>query len=183
MQGKAQFETNFFGVIRVIQSVLPLMRRERNGTIVNISSIGGRIAFPFSPSYASTKFAIEGLSDALQYQVAQFGIRVILVEPGIIRTNFFENVKKARKAEDSSSPYSQLLQKRIDRVKRMLDNGTAAEEVAKVILRAAISHSEEHNLRYIVGSDAASLIEKRRSMTDREFFNFMCKSVLDITYN
>jgi len=63
------------------------MRRKGNGTIVNISSIGGRVAFPFSPFYASTKFAIEGLSEALQYEVAQFGIRVILVEPGIIKTN------------------------------------------------------------------------------------------------
>jgi NAD(P)-dependent dehydrogenase (short-subunit alcohol dehydrogenase family) len=94
---KEQFETNFFGAIRIIQSVLPLMRRQGNGTIVNISSIGGRIAFPFSPSYASTKFAIEGLSEALQYEVAQFGIRVILAEPGIIKTNFFENVKKPKK--------------------------------------------------------------------------------------
>src|SRR5207247_1169090 len=92
---KAQFETNFFGVIRVIQSVLPLMRRQGNGTIVNISSIGGRIAFPFSPSYASTKFAIEGLSEALQYEVAQFDIRVILVEPGLIKT---KNIKKPKKA-------------------------------------------------------------------------------------
>ena len=125
---KAQFETNFFGAIRVIQSVLPLMRKQRNGTIVNISSIGGRIAFPFSPSYASTKFAIEGLSEASQYEVAQFGIRVILVEPGIIKTNFFENVKRARKAEDPTSPYSQLLQKRIDRVKRMFENGTLEQK-------------------------------------------------------
>ncbi len=180
---KSQFETNFFGAIRVIQSVLPLMRKQRNGTIVNISSIGGRIAFPFSPSYASTKFAIEGLSEALQYEVAQFGIRVILVEPGIIKTNFFENVKRARKAEDPSSPYSQLLQKRIDRVKRMFENGTAAEEVAKVILRAATSYKEERNLRYIIGSDAALLTEKRKSMTDGEFFNFMSKNILDSTYN
>jgi short-subunit dehydrogenase len=68
---KAQFETNFFGVIRVIQYVLPLMREQRSGIIVSIISIGGRIAFPFSPSYASTKFALEGLSEALQYEVDQ----------------------------------------------------------------------------------------------------------------
>ncbi len=181
---KALFETNFFGVTRVIQSVLPLMRRQGNGTIVNISSIGGRIAFPFSPFYASTKFAMEGLSEALQYEVAQFGIRVILVEPGLIKTNFFENLKKPKKAEDPGSPYSQLLQKRIDRVKEMLENGTSAEEVAKVILRAAsTSYKEEHRSRYIVGSDAESLTEKRKNMSDREFFNFMCKNIFDATYN
>jgi NAD(P)-dependent dehydrogenase (short-subunit alcohol dehydrogenase family) len=181
---KAQFETNFFGVIRVIQSVLPLMRKQGNGTVVNISSIGGRLAFPFSPIYASTKFAMEGLSEALQYEVAQFGIRVILVEPGLIKTNFFESIKKPKKAENSASPYSQLLQKRIDRVKGMLENGTAAEEVAKVILRAATTSSkDEHNLRYIVGSDAESLTEKRKNMTDREFFNFMWKNILEVIYD
>jgi NAD(P)-dependent dehydrogenase (short-subunit alcohol dehydrogenase family) len=72
---KAQFETNFFGVIRVIQYVLPLMREQRSGIIVNISSIGGRIAFPFSPSYTSTKFAVEGLSEALQYEVDHYTCR------------------------------------------------------------------------------------------------------------
>jgi short-subunit dehydrogenase len=71
---KAQFETNFFGVIRVIQYALPIMRKQRSGVIVNISSIGGRIAFPFSPSYASTKFALEGLSEALQYEVEQLDL-------------------------------------------------------------------------------------------------------------
>jgi NAD(P)-dependent dehydrogenase (short-subunit alcohol dehydrogenase family) len=180
---KAQFETNFFGSVRVIQSVLPLMRRQGNGTIVNISSIGGRIAFPFSPFYASTKFAMEGLSEALQYEVAQFGIKVILVEPGLIKTNFFEDIKKPKRAEDSGSPYRQLLQKRINRVKGMLENGTTAEEVAKVILRAATSSKEEGNLRYVVGVDAESLTERRKNMTDREFLNFMCKNILDTTYN
>jgi NAD(P)-dependent dehydrogenase (short-subunit alcohol dehydrogenase family) len=178
---KAQFETNFFGAVRVIQSVLPLMRTQRNGIIVNISSIGGRIAFPFSPSYASTKFAIEGMSEALQYEVAQFGIRVILIEPGIIKTNFFENIKRARKAEDPSSPYLQLLQKRIVKVKRMFETGTAAEVVAKVILKAVTSYSEERNLRYVIGSDAALLTEKRRSMTDGEFFDFMSKHIFNST--
>jgi NAD(P)-dependent dehydrogenase (short-subunit alcohol dehydrogenase family) len=124
---KAQFETNFFGVIRVIQYVLPLMREQRSGIIVNISSIGGRIAFPFSPSYASTKFALEGLSEALQYEVDQFGIKVILVEPGIIKTNFPDNILKAKRAADPSSPYSELLQSRIERVKTMFENGTAPE--------------------------------------------------------
>jgi NAD(P)-dependent dehydrogenase (short-subunit alcohol dehydrogenase family) len=179
---KAQFETNFFGAVRVIQSVLPLMRTQRNGIIVNISSIGGRIAFPFSPSYASTKFAIEGMSEALQYEVAQFGIRVILIEPGIIKTNFFENIKRARKAEDPSSPYLQLMQKRIVKVKRMFETGTAAEVVAKVILKAVTSCSEERNLRYVIGSDAALLTEKRRSMTDGEFFDFMSKHIFNSTY-
>ena len=172
---KAQFETNFFGVIRVIQYVLPIMRKQRSGVIVNISSIGGRIAFPFSPSYASTKFALEGLSETLQYEVEQFGIKVILVEPGIIRTNFFDNILKAKRAADPASPYSELLQRRINRVKTMFENGTAPE-VAKVILKAITSITPE--LRYLVGSDANSLTERRKSMSERKFLEFMSQNIL-----
>ena len=173
---KAQFETNFFGVIRVIQYVLPIMREQRSGVIVNISSIGGRIAFPFSPFYASTKFALEGLSEALQYEVEQFGIKVILVEPGIIKTNFFDNILKAKRAADPASPYSELLQRRINRVKTMFENGTAPEEVAKVILKAITSITPD--LRYLVGSDANSLIEKRKNVSERKFLEFMSQNIL-----
>jgi NAD(P)-dependent dehydrogenase (short-subunit alcohol dehydrogenase family) len=173
---KAQFETNFFGAIRVIQYVLPIMREQRSGVIVNISSIGGRIAFPFSPSYASTKFALEGLSEALQYEVDQYGIKVILVEPGIIKTNFPDNILKAKRALDPTSPYSELLQRRITRVKPMFENGTAPEEVAKVILKAITSITPE--LRYLVGSDANSLIEKRKSVPERKFLEFMSQNIL-----
>ena len=179
---KAQFETNFFGAIRVIQSVLPLMRKQRTGIIVNISSIGGRIAFPFSPSYASTKFALEGLSEALQYEIDQFGIKVILIEPGIIKTNFLDNIKRAKRATDPNSPYNELLQRRIERLKTMFENGTAPEEVAKVILKAVTSdNNEKLDLRYVVGSDANSLLEKRKSMSEREFSKFMSQNVLGST--
>ena len=179
---KAQFDTNYFGAIRVIQSVLPLMRKQRTGIIVNISSIGGRIAFPFSPSYASTKFALEGLSEALQYEVDQFGIKVVLIEPGIIKTNFLDNIKRAKRATDPNSPYNELLQRRIERLKTMFENGTAPEEVAKVILKAVTSdNNEKLDLRYVVGSDANSLLEKRKSMSEREFSKFMSQNVLGST--
>lgn len=146
------------------------MREQRCGIIVNISSIGGRVAFPFSPSYASTKFALEGLLEALRYEVDQFGIRVILIEPGIIKTNFPDNMLKVKRTADPASPYSGLLQRRIERVKIMFKNGTAPEEVAKVILKAVTSdNNEKPDLRYVVGSDANSLIEKRKSMSEREF--------------
>jgi short-subunit dehydrogenase len=92
---KAQFETNLFGTIRVMQAVLPTMRNQRCGRIVNLSSMGGRIAIPFDSSYHGTKFAIEGLSESLQYEVEQFGIKIILIEPGAIKSNFFNNLKMA----------------------------------------------------------------------------------------
>src|SRR5919112_3388080 len=79
---KAQFETNFFGVIRVTQQVLPIMRKQHSGTIVNVSSVGGRIGIPVLSAYQSTKFALEGLSESMSYELEPFGIRVVIIEPG-----------------------------------------------------------------------------------------------------
>jgi NAD(P)-dependent dehydrogenase (short-subunit alcohol dehydrogenase family) len=118
------------------------------------------------------------LSEALQYEVEQFGIKIILVEPGIIKTNFPDNIKIAKKALDPNSPYDDLLQKRINRVKTMFGNGTAPEEVAKVILKTVTLDDKEPDLRYVVGSDANSLLEKRRNMPEREFLKFMSKNIL-----
>jgi NAD(P)-dependent dehydrogenase (short-subunit alcohol dehydrogenase family) len=89
---KKQFETNLFGAIRTIKQVLPIMRNQRSGIIVNISSIAGYIGFPASSVYASTKFALEGLSESLAYEIEPYGISVVLIEPGVINTNFVENI-------------------------------------------------------------------------------------------
>ena len=85
---KAQYETNVFGLIRTTQSVLPIMRRQKSGIIVNISSGAGRFGFPGGSAYVSTKFAVEGLSESMSYELEPFGIKVVIVEPGVIRTNF-----------------------------------------------------------------------------------------------
>ena len=89
---KKQFETNLFGAIRTIQQVLPIMRNQRSGIIVNISSISGQIGFPAQSVYVSTKFALEGLSESFAYEVEPYGISVVLIEPGVINTNFVENI-------------------------------------------------------------------------------------------
>ena len=96
---KAQFETNLFGVIRVSQAVLPIMREQKSGIIVNISSAAGRFGYPGESAYVSTKFAIEGLSDSMVYELEPFGIRMVLVEPGPIRTNFADGMVAAKKSE------------------------------------------------------------------------------------
>ena len=99
---KSQFETNFFGVIRVTQKVLPIMRKQKGGgTIVNISSVGGRISVPVLSAYNSTKFALEGLSESMSYELEPFGIRVVIIEPGFIRTNIMNSSNLAKKALDS----------------------------------------------------------------------------------
>src|SRR5215471_491786 len=87
---KAQYETNVFGLIRTTQAVLPIMRKQKSGIIVNISSGAGRFGFPWSSAYVSTKFAIEGLSESMSYELEPFGIRMVLVEPGVIKTNFVD---------------------------------------------------------------------------------------------
>ncbi len=89
---KKQFETNLFGSIRTIQQVLPIMRNQRSGIIVNISSISGQVGFPAQSVYVSTKFALEGLSESFAYEVAPYGISVVLIEPGVINTNFVESI-------------------------------------------------------------------------------------------
>jgi short-subunit dehydrogenase len=94
---KPQFETNLYGIVRVTQQVLPIMRRQKSGRIINVSSIGGIVGYPFSAAYCSTKFALEGLSESLSYEVDQFGIKVILIEPALVISDFHNNVKMAVK--------------------------------------------------------------------------------------
>lgn len=169
---KAQFETNFFGVIRVTQQVLPVMRKQNSGggTIVNVSSVGGRIGVPVLSAYQSTKFALEGLSESMSYELEPFGIRVVIIEPGFIRTNIVNSSTSAQKALDPKSPYFPLMQKVKNHFKSMMENASSSsppEEVAKVILQAITS--ENPQLRYTVGNDAATIIQARMNMPDKEF--------------
>jgi NAD(P)-dependent dehydrogenase (short-subunit alcohol dehydrogenase family) len=173
---KAQFETNFFGVVRVTQQVLPLMRRQNSGTIVNVSSVGGRIGLPALSAYHSTKFALEGLSESIAFELEPFGIRVVIIEPGVIRTNILNSSSSAKKALDPKSPYFSLSQNLNDNFKSMMESESSSspEEVAKVILQAVTS--ENPRLRYSVGNDAANLIHARENMPDKEFRKMIMKN-------
>src|ERR1041384_3573931 len=133
---KAQYETNFFGLIRVTQAVLPTMRRRKSGTIVNISSGAGRFGFPSGSAYVSTKFAVEGLSESMSYELEPFGIKVIIVEPGVIRTNFGNGLVIAKKSQDPNSPYTQLMRKTATSFEEMMKNASSPDLVAKVVLDA-----------------------------------------------
>jgi NAD(P)-dependent dehydrogenase (short-subunit alcohol dehydrogenase family) len=139
---KPQFETNLYGVIRVTQQVLPIMRRQKSGRIINVSSIGGVVGYPFSAAYCNTKFALEGLSESLSYELDQFGIKVILIEPALVISDFHNNVKMAAKKganNPDDSPYTQMMQKLFEEYKQVQEQyQIPAEEVAKVILNAAI---------------------------------------------
>ena len=169
---RAQFETNFFSVVRMIQKVAPIMRKQGTGDIVNISSIAGRIGFPVSTAYISSKFAIEGLSESLRYELGPFGIDVIIIEPGVIKTNFFDSMKTTKKADDA---YKEITEKVISGVKMMAEMGTPPKEVANVIIK---SLKEEKPLpRYVVGNDAAMFLEAKKMKTDIEFENYLKKEL------
>jgi NAD(P)-dependent dehydrogenase (short-subunit alcohol dehydrogenase family) len=175
---KEQFETNVFGVIRVTQSVLPIMRRQKCGTIINISSIAGKIGFPLTSAYVSSKFALEGLCESMAYEVEEFGIKVILIEPGVIKTNFDNNLKVGKRVSIvPNSSYAEMTQKRISGFKPRFENGSPPIEVATVILKA-IKSENLSELRYLVGNDAFKLMEIRDNLSDKEFRKLIMKSVL-----
>jgi short-subunit dehydrogenase len=170
-EARKQFETNFFGAVRVMQVTIPIMRKQRRGRIVNITSMGGRIAIPLDPFYHGSKFALEGLSESIQYELEPLGIKIILIEPGAVRTNFWRNIKFANRAHSPSSQYSQLESKMSTAFEKMEENAIHPSEVAKVILKAVTS--DDPQLRYTVGTDAARIMESRKSMSDKEFGNLI----------
>jgi NAD(P)-dependent dehydrogenase (short-subunit alcohol dehydrogenase family) len=179
---KAEFETNFFGIIKLIQSVLPTMRKQRYGRIINISSLAGRIGFPFSSAYVSSKFALEGLTESLGYEIKNFGIYAILIEPGVIRTNFLNSMKLGKNVitpqNDSNInlPYTEMVQKRISAFKPRFEKGSSPIEVAEVVLEAATSQHPKP--RYLIGNDAMKMIKKRKDTSDEEFGRLVMDSVL-----
>ena len=173
---KSQFETNFFDVIRVIQNSLPIMRKQQGGGfIVNISSVGGRMSVPVLSAYNSTKFALEGMSESLSYELEPFGIRVVIIEPGFIRTNIMNSSILSKKSQVPNSPYFSLTQKVAKHFNSMVNDpsSTHPEEVAKTILKAITSESRQ--LRYTVGDDADSIIQAKKTMLDADFENLIKK--------
>jgi NAD(P)-dependent dehydrogenase (short-subunit alcohol dehydrogenase family) len=175
-QVKEQFETNFFGVVRLVKEVLPVMRKQRNGIIVNVSSGAGRVAIPVSSAYVATKFALEGLSESMRYELKEFGINIIIIEPGVIRTNFVENMKTAGTRSRSESPYADLIGRTLKGFGGLMDNSSPPKLVAEAILNAITS--KEPEIRYVVGDDAKSIMKVRKSTSDKEFENWMYESVL-----
>src|SRR5689334_1126912 len=173
---KAQFETNFFGAVRVMQKVTPMMRKQGGGIIVNITSLGGRISFPLNSPYHATKFALEGLSESIQYELEPFGIKIIVIEPGGVGSNFLKNLKMTTKTSDPlNSPYRSMQNNMSEYFKQWAQNLAHPSEVAKVILQAVTSDNPD--FRYVVGKDAAMALESRRNMSDREFQNLIKKQI------
>ena len=163
---RQQFETNVIGLLAVTSAVVPGFRQRRGGVIVNVSSIAGRLTLPFGALYCGSKFAVEGISEALSYEMREIGVRVKLVEPGFIKTNFgnameFNNNK-------SLSEYQPLVGKLWEVAGSMRADGAEAVVAAEVIFTAATDGTDQ--LRYTVGEDARRLASQRGSQDDATFF-------------
>ncbi|MEI2774423.1 MAG: oxidoreductase [Tetrasphaera sp.] len=160
---RRMFETNVFGLARMTQLVLPGMRAAGAGLIINIGSMGGRVAFPVGGYYHATKYAVEAMSDALRAEVGSFGIDVALVEPGPIRTSFEETINSSAAVGNPDSPYADLVAKVQDVNSGAYDSKLLAADagaVADVILKAV--ESSKPRTRYLVTATARGLVHARR---------------------
>ena len=165
-QHRAMFDANYFGAIRMVQAVLPHMRERRSGVIVNLTSVAGRIAMPNQVPYTASKWALEGASEALAHEVRRFGVRVKIIEPGVIMTSIFENAK-GQTQFDRSSPYVDLMR----RNGKFYSAGHRANQPPEIVADAILDavESDSDRLRYVVGADAESLLRGRAAMRDEEW--------------
>ncbi len=158
------FQTNYFGVVRVVQAVLPGMRQRGAGAIVNVSSIAGRLAIAGHGHYSAVKHALEALSEALAQEVERFGIRVAIVEPGVVVTPIFS---KARRFADPASPYFDHVRRLLLFYQKQMPRAAQPADAAAVIYEAATT--KQPRLRWLVGDDATLLVAGRQRMTDEEY--------------
>jgi NAD(P)-dependent dehydrogenase (short-subunit alcohol dehydrogenase family) len=198
---KRQYETNVFGVIRVSQNVLPIMRSQRDGIIINISSVSGLAGIPSQSVYVSTKFALEGLSESLSFEVETYGIKIILIEPGVINTGFVEdlvvpdkyNINKNRQAvqkavnrdNNSLSYYNNTIEKFLSFYYPAMSNAPHPKIVANEIIQAIekVSNEKEKEvgpfLRVPVGNDAKKYSKLKRELADSEYHKLLKKDLLE----
>lgn len=166
---RQQFETNVVGLLATTKAVVPGMRKRGSGVIVNVSSIVGRITFPFSTPYSGSKFAVEGISEALSFELRELGVRVKVVEPGVIKTNFTTAMEFHN--DESLGEYKQLMDRFMEFIGEMRSKGAESSLAAEVIYAAAIDESDR--LRYTAGEDATRMKAERDCMDDAMYFAHM----------
>lgn len=204
-EAKKQFETNLFGAMRTIKETLPTMRKQKNGIIINVTSLAGVVGIPAECIYVSTKFALEGLSESISYELQPFGIKVIIIEPGVINTNFVPNIKFSNKTDDkllqtlmkqeekseinysnndikkkNSSYYSNTIDTFLSHYFSAMNNAPSPKEVATVILEAIknASNSSEYLFRHTVGEDAKTFAQAKKNMSDSQLHEFISNKLL-----
>lgn len=168
-----QFDTNVFGVMEMTRAILPIFRQQHRGTLINVASMGGRLGFPLYSLYNSSKWAIEGFTEALQYELKPFQIKVRLIEPGVIKTDFYDRSMDQNITPEWKEVYAEFLEKADTNASR---NGATSEVVAKIIYQAAIDNGDR--LRYVVGQDARLVSIIRKLLPESLFFAIFKKFVL-----
>jgi NADP-dependent 3-hydroxy acid dehydrogenase YdfG len=164
-----QFDVNVFGLMNVIREILPHFRENQSGTIINVSSQGGRVTFPTGSLYHATKFALEGFSESLSYELLSQNIHVKIIEPGSTKTNFMSSVTLTDNPEVTA--YNQFNDAAIKRWNQNDTMQSTVEEIADVIYTAATDGKSQ--LRYMAGGDTALYFKARQNGTDQEYINYM----------
>lgn len=155
-QIRDQFDTNVFGVMDVVRKIIPHFRGNKGGTIVNVASVGGRVTFPYYSLYHGTKWALEGFSESLHHELKEFNIKVKIIEPGPVKTNFYDSSMKFTSKE--GGVYNNKFEKAFKMMNSFGEKGASPKRVAKTIYKAASSNNRK--LRYPVGSMGMLLLRK-----------------------
>ncbi len=163
-QAQAQMDTNFFGAVRMTQAVLPTMRAQRSGQIINISSLAGLLGVPGQAFYAASKHALEGYTESLRYEVEPFEIKVSLIEPGFFKTNFHHSLDQA---EQKILDYNEVRAGIVASIKVSIEEGDDPRKVAEVV--AQVAQEESPQLRYRIGQDARWIPRLRTMLPDSAF--------------
>jgi NAD(P)-dependent dehydrogenase (short-subunit alcohol dehydrogenase family) len=172
---QSQFNTNVFGIFRTLREVIPIMRNQHTGgTIINIGSANGFFGAPCISAYAATKFALEGLTQSLRFELASFGIRVSIIEPGAVNTDvtkYSMYIPKKIQAANSTSPFAEMTNNIMEKSKAFIKSGSSPKLVAEIVLK--IVNTGKPEWRYRAGEDAERMFEARSKMSDVEFEKFL----------
>ncbi len=167
---KSQFETNFFGVLKVCKKVIPIMRSQQSGYIINISSIAGLIGVPFQGAYSASKFALEGLTEVLRMEVKPFGIHMVLIEPGDFNTEFTANRIKTKQSQDNSI-YSERFKRALNIIEEDEKNGSKPDKIVLLIER--IINNPSPRLRYMTGPLVQRIAVHLKKFLPARFFEWI----------
>ncbi len=172
---RRQFEVNLFGLASITQKIIPGMRENRSGTIINISSMGGKMYTPMGAWYHATKHALEGWSDCLRVELIPFNVNVVIIEPGGIQTEFSNVFQEQLQGDKENGPYASALQKIIASIKDMSEKGQLSPPsvITNLILKAV--HSKKPKTRYVAGAFAKPLMFMRKYLGDRTFDKILMK--------
>lgn len=172
-QIEKQFQTNVFGLMNVCREILPYFREQKRGTIVNVASMGGRITFPLYSLYHATKWAVEGFSESLQYEVEPFNIRVKIIEPGPIKTDFYDRSMDLTRKEGLTA-YDAFIDKAMPNMQKAGEDAPGPNVVANVIYNAVTDGTKK--MRY--SANSAGILTARKLLPDSVFFRIVKSAVL-----